>query len=67
MAYSYCRKCEASLDEPTTREVFNDEHTCWNCGYGHPINEDKGDRIEQLEARIKALEDRLNKQVTHVS
>lgn len=56
MAYSYCRKCDAEMGEPSLSEVLNCDHTCTQCGHSnHPLKSD-AEAILEMAERLEALE-----------
>lgn len=59
-SYSYCRKCDAGMSQPTVREVFTNEWYCPQCGYGHDIADHiKADVLCELEERLERIEQHL--------
>lgn len=60
MAYAYCRKCDAGLDDPTFEEAVNEVIICHCCGHDHQLgHNERNEAIIRLEERICAIEQQL--------
>lgn len=63
MAYTYCRSCEAGLEEPTFSEAITGEMECPICGTKNDIGKwERDEAIISLEQRIAAIEKHLGTQ-----
>jgi len=59
MAYTYCSKCDKELDQPSPREILEQEITC-SCGKVFEMSDyEKTEFLIELEERVKAIEERL--------
>ena len=60
MAYAYCRKCDAGLDDPSFAECINGIIECPACGTDYELQHDeKNQALIQLEERITTIEQHL--------
>lgn len=60
MAYGYCHKCDAELDDPEFSECIAGVIVCHKCGHDHQLNHDeKNQALIQLEERISNIEAHL--------
>lgn len=60
MAYQYCSKCPAALDEPTLEQVLEDDYKCLNCGsIEDPLVSDN-ELLMMILSRIQNLKEKIN-------
>lgn len=60
MAYIYCRKCDAGLDNPTFEEAIKSEIICHRCGHDNELSHDeRNEAIIELEQRITLIEQKM--------
>ncbi len=55
-AWSYCKKCERGLRQPTAEEIVNDAQVCPTCGTTNDPLMNTYDLIIELDKRIEKLE-----------
>lgn len=56
MAWTYCRKCDTEMEEPTLREVLTYDYLCPNCGSLVDPQKSVNECIIELLERVEALE-----------
>jgi Zn ribbon nucleic-acid-binding protein len=60
MAYAYCHKCDAGLDQPTFAECMLMKIECHHCGHDHELEHDEASQaLIELEERITKIEQHL--------